>query len=162
MSLFENDRYRWRETFFLMFLAENHPSVGAMQKVLSTLGSGVEISEARGEDGAKFESLTLIAHEDNAAMDIVYSSGEDVWEQREELIRELKSNVDGEEEVAKLKRIRAADARLEIFHFEEAIWDPDMDENDEMLDPGTVLTVLELLADFCDGVAIDPQSGTFI
>jgi hypothetical protein len=162
MSLFENDRFRWRETFFVMFLAENHPTIGAMQKVLTTLGGGIEISEARGEDGAGFESLTLIAHDDNAAMDIVYSAGEDVLEQRDELLRELTTNVDGDEEKAKLKCIATADARLEIFHFEETIWDPDMDENEEMLDPGTVLTVLDLLADFCDGVAVDPQSGTFL
>lgn len=162
MSLFENDRFRWRETYFLLFLAENHPTVGAMQKVLGTLGGGVEISEARGEDGAGFESLTLIAPDDNSAMDIVYSTGEDVLEQREELVRDLKTNVEGEEEEVKLKCVQTADARLEIFHFEVTVWDPDMDENEEMLDPGTVLTVLDLLAHFCDGVAVDPQSGTFL
>lgn len=160
MSLFENDRYRWRETFFLMFRHENRPTVGAMRQVLGTLGS-VEIREVRGEDSEEFESLSILAHEDNAAMDIVYSTGEDVLEQREEMLKELKASAEPDD-AAKLEIIENADARLEVFHFEETIWDPEMDEIDEMLDPGTVLSVLELLGDFCDGVAVDPQSGTFI
>ncbi|MFP6676609.1 MAG: hypothetical protein VB878_16110, partial [Pirellulaceae bacterium] len=89
MSLFENDRYRWRETFFVMFHATNRPTVAAMKKVLADLGGNVEIRETRGDDESGFESLTLIADEDNAAMDIVYSSGDAVLEQREELYSEL-------------------------------------------------------------------------
>jgi hypothetical protein len=162
MSLFENDRYRWRETFFVMFQATNRPTVVAMEKVLSALGGSIEIREIRGDEGSGFESLTLIAAEDNAAMDIVYSSGEDVLEQREELHNELAINANDDGEKEQLKRIKSSDARFEIFHFEETIWDPDLNEDDELLDPGTVLCVLNLLSDFCDGVAIDPQSSTIL
>ncbi|HIK93303.1 MAG TPA: hypothetical protein EYG03_15180 [Planctomycetes bacterium] len=162
MSLFENDRYRWRETFFVMFHATNRPTVAAMKKVLADLGGNVEIRETRGDDESGFESLTLIADEDNAAMDIVYSSGNDVLEQREDLYSELAVNVNDESEKEQLRRIKAFDARFEIFHFEETVWDPDLSEEDELLDPGTVLCVLSLLADFCDGVAIDPQSSTIL
>jgi hypothetical protein len=161
MSLFENDRYRWRETFFLMFEAQNRPTLDGMKKVLQNLGQGIELGETRCDDDGVFESLTMLANEDNAAMDIVYSGADDVLEQRDELIAELRGNGD-DDDGEKLKRIEKADARLEVFHFEETAWDPDIDENEEMLDPGTVLMVLDLLANFCDGIAVDPQSGTFL
>ena len=34
MSLFENDEYRWRETYFVLFHEENRPSADAIVAAL--------------------------------------------------------------------------------------------------------------------------------
>ena len=44
MSLFENDEYRWRETFFVLFKEEKRPTVEAVLESLGTLGGGYAVS----------------------------------------------------------------------------------------------------------------------
>ena len=41
MSLFENDEYRWRETYFVLIEEGNRPSGKALQDALVELGPGV-------------------------------------------------------------------------------------------------------------------------
>ena len=36
------------------------------------------------------------------------------------------------------------------------------EEEDEFLDPGSLLIVLEQLAELCHGIAIDPQTGSVV
>jgi hypothetical protein len=54
--------------------------------------------------------------------------------------------------------IKKYDGRFDVLHFEQI---PDEDEEDEILDPGTLLAVLGVLAEMTGGVAVDPQAGTF-
>ena len=161
MSLFENDWYRWRDTYFILFDESNRPTATAMREVLESLGDRFEIREVRGDVGGAFESLTLLSPIDYAGMDITYTAGEDVVMQVEELVREIGKTSLTSEEKEKLKRIKAYTARFEIFHFEQ-IAEDEYDADDEILDPGGLLIVMDRLTDFCQGVAIDPQSGAFM
>ena len=43
MSLFENDEYRWRETYFVMLKSESHPTGEAVQSVLKRLNRRYEL-----------------------------------------------------------------------------------------------------------------------
>jgi hypothetical protein len=38
MSLFENDQFRWRETYFVLFDSKRLPTVAGMKRVLDELG----------------------------------------------------------------------------------------------------------------------------
>src|SRR5262245_40278136 len=115
MSLFENDWFRWRDTYFVLFDEANRPTAAAMEEVLVTLGDRFEIREVRGDANGAFESLTLLSPIDYAGMDITYTAGEDVVLQVEELSKEmLKSGLTKEEKI-KLKRIKGMTARFEIF-----------------------------------------------
>ena len=61
-----------------------------------------------------------------------------------------------------MQRALAANARFDIYHFEE-IGDSFLDnEEDEILDPATLLLVLGRLARLCHGVGIDPQAGAVL
>ena len=66
------------------------------------------------------------------------------------------------DEEAQLKRVQACDARIDVLHFEQRIAAGEPDEQEEMFDPSALLIVLETLVDLCDGVAVDPQSGTIM
>lgn len=159
MSLFENDQYRWRETFFVLFEEKDRPQVEAIQKVLKKLGPGHQVADLRSNEAGFVESLTLTSHLDFSAMDITYVSGEDVTEHVRELTEELRGTALNEEERAKLQQIRGYSARFDVYHFEQVV---DAETDDDYMDPGSLLIVLEKLARLCHGVAIDPQSGTIM
>lgn len=159
MSLFENPAYRWRETYFVLFESEHRPSLELIQESLGRLETSYH-AEEMGDDGqGHMESLTLISPSDFAAMDIIYLAGEEIPLQVDELKQELDLGSLTDEEQEKAARLDACDARYEVFHFEQM---GGIDEEEGFLDPGALLMVLEQLAELCDGVVIDPQSGGFV
>jgi hypothetical protein len=159
MSLFENDQYRWRETYFVLFHESKRPKSADVQRALKKLDPRYVLIDIREIEGEVFESLTLLSPDDYAAMDISYVSGEEVTEQIEELRAEMKGSALTADEKAKLRRLLECNARFDIYHFEQVV---EADEQEEFLDPGALLNVLERLARLVDGVAIDPQSGTLM
>lgn len=160
MSLFENDEYRWRETYFVLFDSKQCPPADKIEKGIKQLDRHYQISDVRHDDEDRLESMTVIFPDDYAAMDITYTSGEEVTEQIPELIDELKSAGLSPTEKLKLQKLTHCDARFDIYHFEQVVGGGE--EEDEMLDPGSLLVVLEKLAKLCKGIGVDPQSGTLI
>ena len=158
MSLFENPEYQWRETYFVLFNEKNRPSAKHVESELTQLGSRYEISALRTDDKGRFESVTLLSPSDFAAMDITFISGEEVLEQIKEFGNEIKNATLTEDEIKKVAKLSQCNARFDVFHFEQVI----DEEEDEILDPGALLIVLEQLAGLCDGVCIDPQSGSVL
>jgi hypothetical protein len=162
MSLFENEQYRWRETYFVLFHQNDRPNLADVQETLASLGDQYQIVEQRGDDSGHFESLTIISPDDFAAMDITYLAGEEVKEQVGELGDELEDATLTREEKQKLKRLKTCDARFDVYHFEQVVLGPVDEEEESYLDPGALLIVLERLARMCRGVGVDPQSGTLV
>lgn len=162
MSTFENEHYKWRETYFVLFNAAKRPSLEKLTKVLQGLNRRFELSNALADDEGGFESLTLRSPQDYSALDISYVSGEEVQTQGLELAEEMRPNAADPEERSKLARLPKCDARLDILHFEEIVGEPGGggEEGDETLDPSTLLNVLDALVRMTGGVGIDPQSGS--
>jgi len=161
MSTFENEHYKWRETYFVLFDGAKRPSLAKMTKLLQGLNRRFELSNAVGDDDGNFESLTLRSPQDYSALDISYMSGEEVQTQGVELAEEMRAGTADPEERAKLARLPKCDARLDILHFEEIVGDGgDEEEGEETLDPSTLLNVLDALVKLTGGVGIDPQSGS--
>jgi hypothetical protein len=161
MSTFENDRYRWRETYFVLFPSSRRPALTTVEKRLAALSRRYSLENLGGDSHGKFESLTLISPDDFAALDVCYTSGVEVLEHAEELIQELSATIEPDQR-ALLKQIREYDGRFDVLHFEQVADSGDEDESDELLDPSALLAVLEELARITGGVAVDPQSGTII
>ena len=162
MSMFENDQYRWRETFFVLFDSSKRPTLERIQQVLSGLNNHFTLTNLNADDSGDFESLTLLSPDDFAAMDICYMSGEEVLEQVAELAEEMETSDCQADERAKLDRIRQYDGRFDVLHFEQIVKFDDESESDEMLDPSALLVVLEALAKATDGITVDPQAGSFL
>ncbi len=162
MSMFEDDRYRWRETYFVLFDRKHRPSTDRVKRALAALGDRYLMQNLSGNEQGEFESVTVLAPGDFAALDICYLEGEEVEEQAVELAKEMKLNICEAEEEAKLKHIKHSNARFDVLHFEQLIDAEGEEEEDEMLDPGAALIVLAALTRLTHGVAVDPQSGTFV
>jgi len=161
MSLFADSRYQWRETYFVLFDRQQRPLAADVQESLCEIGK-LELLEVQGDADGLLESLTILSHADAAGMDITFVTGEEVKEQIVELKKEWKGQKFAPDELAKVQRALAANARFDIYHFEE-IGDSFMDnEEDEILDPATLLLVLARLARLCHGVGIDPQAGAVL
>lgn len=159
MSLFERpSEYRWRETYFVLFKSEDRPLRETVEAALRKLDKRYEL-DMRVTDSERFESCTLISPHDFAAMDITYIEGEEVREHIEEVLEDLRGGAHSPEEKAKIKRVPECDARFDVYHFEQ-VDAAAGDEEEEFFDPGSVLIVMERLAEICNGVAVDPQSGS--
>lgn len=161
MSMFEDGQYRWRETYFILFDARKRPALGAVERALEGLACRLFLRNASADEDGAFESITVLSPDDFAAVDVSYLSGDEVREQAETLFKDLASPACSKGERARLEKLRHATGRFDVLHFEQAA-DDDPDEPDEMLDPSTLLIVLEALANLTDGIAVDPQSGTLM
>ena len=161
MSMFENDQYRWRETYFVVFESARRPKLTTVLKKLGALNSRFAMANPAAGLQGLFESLTVLSPDDFAALDICYLAGEEVREQARELGKELRSPECRKEDLAKLERLARCDGRFDVLHFEQLLDSPG-DDPDDMFDPSTLLLVLEALAELTGGIAVDPQSGALL
>ncbi len=162
MSMFEDGRYRWRETYFIQFDKKNRPMLAEVEKRLAALGGQFETTSPKADRQGRFESLTVLAPEDYAALDISYLEGEEVLEQGAQFAEELTVAGCAKEEKNKLELLRSHDGRFDVLHFEQIDEEGERDDADEMLDPSSLLLVIDILAELTDGVAVDPQGGTIM
>jgi hypothetical protein len=162
MSLFANDQYRWRETYFVLFQEAKRPTAEQLTKTLEGLGAGYQVTEVATGDDGNIDSLTLVSPFDFAAMDISYVGGDEVREQVEELKREFHEAPLTKQGREKLKQLDQCNARFDVYHFEQIVGDDESDEEDEYLDPGSLIVVLKSLVRLCEGVGIDPQAGALM
>jgi hypothetical protein len=158
VSLFGDRNYQYRDTYFVLFDRKNRPSDAKIKGLLAELGNKFKISELRQENG-QIESITLIDPQDFSAMDIAYVEGDDVSTQIKDIREEFRAITLRGEDVEKLKQIKDFDARFDIFHFEQVVSDSD---DEEFIDPGGLLLVMEKLVQLCNGVGYDPQSQSLL
>jgi hypothetical protein len=161
MSLFADSRYQWRETYFVLFDRQRRPRAADVKRSLADLGPRIEIHEINADDDGYLESMTILSHADAAGMDVTYVEGEEVKEQIVQLRQEWKGKRPDQKEQPHIARALHADARFDVFHFEEITSLPDEDD-DGFLDPGTLLLVLNKLSKLCHGEALDPQTGELL
>jgi hypothetical protein len=158
VSLFEDENYVYRDTFFIHFEDGNRPTGEQVKSCIESLGEKYEFSGLREADG-KFESVTIRSPHDSSAMDISYVVGEEVTEQIAGLMSDFRTITLSGDDHVKLKKLDGCNARFDIFHFEHK---SDAPEGEDMLDPGGLLLVMERLASVCDGIGLDPQSKTLL
>jgi len=162
MSMFENGRYHWRETYFVYFDSASRPTLKAVKKLVAALSGRFDITNSVADEAGMFESLTVVSPDDFAAMDICYLEGEEVLEQGILLAEELQSVGCQPDDRETAERILMCTGRFDVLHFEEIVDSQDSDDPDEMLDPSALLEVLEALEKLVGGLAIDPQGGTMV
>jgi hypothetical protein len=163
MSMFEDSRYRWRETYFVLFDAKKRPKLANVTKTLSALNKHFQLTNQNADDEGLVDSVTLISPDDYAALDICYTAGPEVLEQGASLVEDLRKAGADVLPPVPWERIKQYDGRFDVLHFEQVPEDvEDGAEEDGMLDPSALLIALGALARLVSGVAIDPQAGTFL
>ena len=160
MSMFEDGQYQWRETYFVLFPALRRPKLKDVQKAVARLHQHLTLTNLAADKEGLLESLTILAPDDFAAIDVSYLSGDEVREQVAQLAEEVEPTCCCDDEKKRLEELRACDARLDIFHFEQMV---DIDaEDDGMFDPSALLLVLDALAELTGGISVDPQGGALL
>ncbi len=162
MSTFEDDAFRWRETYFVMFESRRRPKLEKVQSAIAGLNAHFELTNQATDAAGLIESLTILSADDFAALDVSYLEGEEVVEQALALADEMDGPVCGAEDRGRLEKILLCDARFDVLHFERLIASEEAEQSDELLDPSTLLIVLEALAELTGGVPIDPQGNAMM
>ena len=154
----------WRDTYYVFFRQLARPTLAQVEAtILGTTNRATTENLVANDDGL-FESILIHAPEDNAALEISYETSETVIEQCAELAVQLqKDGIDPKQ----LNTLMQADARLDIMHFERVSNDPfgsdgDDDLASDLLDPTSLLVIIEALADLTGGVPVDPGSGVIM
>ncbi|HUY92748.1 MAG TPA: hypothetical protein VMV10_28670 [Pirellulales bacterium] len=153
-----DDRYEWRETYFVLFQSRKRPLLSDVEAAFEGLGQ-FQLTEPAADAEGRIEALNIVSPEDHSALEIDYLSGDEVLLQVEELTKELRGESGYADKLAKLRR---CDARFEVMHFEEMVDAAPDDEGDEVFDPSALLMALETLVKLTDGVGVDPQAGTLL
>lgn len=154
-----DDRYEWRETYFVLFQSRKRPLLSDVEAAFKGLGSQFQLTDPTADAEGRIEALNVVSPEDHSALEIDYLSGDEVLLQVEELTKELRGEAGYADKLAKLRR---CDARFEVMHFEEMTDGGFEDEEDEVFDPSALLMSLETLVKLTDGVGVDPQAGTLL
>ena len=165
--MFENEHYRWRETYFVLFDDKKRPTLEKMRKALTSLSDRYQMANFTTDEQGLFESGTVLSPDDFAALDICYVGGDEVQEQVTQLAAEIELNMLEPDDKRKLRHIAHCTGRFDVLHFEQLSVqqnddDDDDEEDGEMLDPSAMLIVLNVLAKLTEGIAVDPQSGTMM
>ena len=122
MSLFENEEYQWRETFFILFQEENQPTTQRIEQVLRALDARFVLRDVKSDEAGRFESLTLESPDDYSAMDISLVRGDEVVEQTNEIKPELLKCAVGNKEKLLINSLSEFRCRYDIYHFEHSVF----------------------------------------
>jgi len=162
MSLFDDPNYRWRDTFLVLFDDEQRPTVDLALSAIQQIGK-FEVRNSSESETQHIESITITSNVDLTGLEILYVAGAEVVEETEALVVELTEDAMllGQENA--LVQLSAANARFDILHFEKITENSnEPSDDDELMDPGSLLTVTAALADLVNGVAVDPSSASFV
>jgi len=118
MTLFEDNRYDWRETYFVYFGSAHRPKLPEIRRALKTYAPFFSILDSKAEPNGNLVAMTIASYENHAALEITYQEGEDVLTEIKQLVRSLKKDATAEE-LLKLQQAAQYKARFDVHHFEQ-------------------------------------------
>jgi len=118
MSLFSDNRYCWRETYFILCHPARRPKLAEVEKGLAKLFPTLRMRDSQSDADGHLELLSVISLEDNAGLDVVYQAGESVRLETASLLEEFQHQTSTTQSLEQIERARAFEARLELLHFE--------------------------------------------
>lgn len=118
MTLFEDDRYDWRETYFVCFESSHRPKLSEIRRVLKMNAPFLTILDSKAEIDGSLVALTIASYENHAAVEIVYREGNEVLSEIHHLVNSLKNEATVAEQT-KLQKISLCKTRLDVHHFEQ-------------------------------------------
>ena len=118
MTLFEDDRYNWRETYFVYFESFHRPKLAEVRRALKMDAPLFSILDSKAEPHGHLVAMTIASYENHAALEIVYREGSDVLHESQHLVRSLEKEAT-HKELAQLQKIVRCKTRFDIHHFEQ-------------------------------------------
>jgi len=118
MSTFEDDRYQWRETYFVLFDPEKKPMLHAIRKGLDPMFRSLQIRESLADEQGRIESLSVASYDDFAAIDLVYQCGDHVAMETSTIVEDMLRSASSKNRV-QIEKAKKHQARLDVLHFEQ-------------------------------------------
>ena len=118
MTLFEDNRYDWRETYFVYFESAHRPKLPVIRRALQTYAPLFKVLDSKAEPNGNLVKMTIASYEDHAALEVVYREGNDVLTEIQHLAKSWKNEATAEE-LSQLQKIIQCRTRLDIHHFEQ-------------------------------------------
>jgi hypothetical protein len=118
MSLFNDERYTWRETYFVLFDPAKRPRLSDVRRELRHVAGTLTILNDKAELNGNLTSMTVASYEDHAALEIVYHEGNSVPNEIGLLAEILEKGCTAKEK-EQLQKAKKYRAKFEILHFEQ-------------------------------------------
>ena|GEM_PF-1951371 len=118
MTLFDDDRYDWRETYFVYFESAFRPKLTDVRRALKLNAPFIEILNTETEPTGGIIQMTIASYEDHAALEIVYQEGNSIQNEAQHLADSLKQDA-SDSELVQINKISLCNTRFEIHHFEQ-------------------------------------------
>ena len=119
MSLYNDDRYTWRETYFVLFDdLRRRPLLDELQRELKQYGKTLKILDGTANPEGRLRTITVASYEDYSALEIVFRYGAKVAAETDALVRTLEKGCSpGERE--RLRHVKQWPTKLDVLHFEQ-------------------------------------------
>ena len=118
MTLFDDNRYDWRETYFVYFESAFRPKLPEIRHALRTHAPFLSVLDVKAEPDGSLVEITIASYEDHAALEIVYKEGDNISAEARHFALTLKEDA-SEEERIKLQKMALCNTRFDIHHFEQ-------------------------------------------
>ena len=118
MSLYDDDRYTWRETYFVLFGdLQRRPLLDELKRGLQH-GSLKILGSATNPEG-RLRTLTVASYENHSALEIVFRYGPQVTAEIDDLVRTLEKGCTHKER-DRLHAMKHWTAKFDVLHFEQS------------------------------------------
>jgi len=118
MTLFNDDRYEWMETYFVYFESTHRPKLPEVRRALQKYAPFFELLTYKAEPDGNLAKMTIASYEDHAALEIIYREGNEILSEIRQLAGSLKRDATAEER-SKLQKIVHCTTRFDVHHFEQ-------------------------------------------
>ena len=118
MTLFDDNRYDWRETYFVYFESSHRPKLTEVRCALRDYTPFLSILDYKTEPDGSLVSMTIASYEDHAALEIVHCEGDTATSDARHFASSWKEEA-SEEECLKLQKIVQCKMRFDVHHFEQ-------------------------------------------
>ena len=118
MTLFDDDRYDWRETYFVYFESSHRPKLPDVRRALKAYAPFFHILHSKSDPTGNLLEMTVASYEDHAALEIVYREGNDILNEARHLALSMEKDA-SEGEHTQLQKIAQCKTRFDVHHFEQ-------------------------------------------
>ena len=119
MSLYDDDRYTWRETYFVLIDDLRwRPRLDELRRELQPQRQTLRILDGKANPEGRLRTLTIASYEDHSALEIVFRQGSGITAEMDVLIRTVEKGCSPKER-HRLHSTKQWVARLDVLHFEQ-------------------------------------------
>ena len=119
MSLFNDDRYTWRETYFVLLGdLRRRPLLDELRQALRPYRRALKILDATTNAEGRLRTLTVASYEDHSALEIVFRHGTEVADEVDGLVQMLEKECTPREKEC-LRTVKQCSAKFDVIHFEQ-------------------------------------------